>query len=141
MNFSSVLPGVDLDGVDDAWGLHGVYDPSNTPLKDFTTSSNPTLPKSPLRVFKETMDLLQANYTLEIDSDGTPMLTLFDVISRMPGSSAQAFSSFVGKPFLNKIITGFFGVKFFKVSKNAVITTGLKTLTGTEVSQYTKRAN
>ena len=141
MNFSSVLPGVDLDGVDDAWGLHGVYDPSNTPLKDFTTSSNPTLPKSPLRVFKETMDLLQANYTLEIDRDGTPMLTLFDVISRMPGSSAQAFSSFVGKPFLNKIITGFFGVKFFKVSKNAVITTGLKTLTGTEVSQYTKRAN
>ena len=78
---------------------------------------------------------------LEIDRDGTPMLTLFDVISRMPGSSAQAFSSFVGKPFLNKIITGFFGVKFFKVSKNAVITTGLKTLTGTEVSQYTKRAN
>ena len=141
MNFSSVLPGVDLDGVDDAWGLHGVYDPSNTPLKDFTTSSNPTLPKSPLRVFKETMDLLQANYTLEIDNDGTPMLTLFDVISRMPGSSAQAFYSFVGKPFLNKIITGFFGVKFFKVSKNAVITTGLKTLTGTEVSQYTKRAN
>ena len=87
---------------------------------------------------------LKNNYELKTRW-GTPYLTWWDILSRLPASTIFSLGNSIGEPLLNAIANGeIFGVKIKHINAkgDAASKTGLKKLTGTEVSPIlTRNAN
>ena len=146
----------DIDGLSgNANAIKFIYDPDNIPLNTlFTINSTIDLyplsskqkgarhtlpiPKTPLRVLKETIDGIVQKYDVEVDRDNNIVLTWFDILKFMPASAALYLENMAGEDILLNVVNGLFGPKIFYPRKGDTLVTGIKSLktNNTPLTQY-----